>query len=136
MSQSRDVTPDEAARLLGQGGNVTYVDVRSTAEYTQGHVAGSINVPLAEMDPMRGMVPNPDFAAVVAKLFQPDRQLILGCAGGGRSRQACAVLASSGYTNLMNLHGGFSGPGGWCQSGHPVAKDGTTWTDAKKKAGL
>ena len=65
MSQPRDVTPDEAAQLLGAGAAVTYVDVRSTTEYTQGHVPGSINVPLAEIDPLRGMAPNPDFVAVV-----------------------------------------------------------------------
>src|SRR4029079_5353065 len=78
MSPWRDVTPDEATRMLGAESAATYVDVRSTAEYTQGHAPGSINVPLAEMDPMRGMTPNPDFVQVMSKLFPADRQLIVG----------------------------------------------------------
>jgi rhodanese-related sulfurtransferase len=95
-----------------------------------------VNVPLAELDPMRGMMPNPDFAAVMAKLFKPGEQLVLGCAAGGRSRQACMILAAQGFTNLLNLAGGFSGPRGWSQSGLPVAKDGTTYAEARKKAGV
>ena len=136
MSQPRDVTSDEASSLLGAGGAVAYVDVRSTTEYTQGHVPGSINVPLAEMDPLRGMTPNPDFVSVVEKLFTKDQQLILGCASGGRSAQACRMLAAAGFGNLMNLRGGFAGPGGWRQTGLPVSNDGTTYADAKKKAGV
>jgi rhodanese-related sulfurtransferase len=135
-SHPREVKPDEAARLLEADPAMTYVDVRSTGEYTNGHVPGSINVPVAEPDPMRGMAPNPDFLAVMAKLFQTDQCLILGCASGGRSRHAALMLSSEGFTTLMNMAGGFSGPGGWCQLGLPIAKDGTPYAEARKRAGM
>ena len=138
-SHPRDVTPDEAARLLEADAAITYVDVRSTGEYTNGHVPGSINVPLAEPDPMRGMAPNPDFVGVMTKLFRTDQCLIVGCASGGRSRQAVSVLAEAGFTSLINMAGGFSGQGGtrgWSQLGLPVSRDGTRYADARKRAGL
>jgi rhodanese-related sulfurtransferase len=139
MTHPREVTPDEAAKMLGSDPAITYVDVRSTAEYTNGHVPGSINVPLAELSPGRGMTPNPDFLDVMQKLFRPEQSLILGCAAGGRSRQAIAILSSAGFTSLVNMAGGFSGaPGarGWCQLSLPVAHDGTTYANARTKAGL
>ena len=87
MSQPRDVTPDEAAQLLGAEAAVTYVDVRSTAEYTQGHVPGSINVPLAEAGPAPRHGSEPRLRRRRRRSSsRPTSSSILGCASGGRSR--------------------------------------------------
>jgi rhodanese-related sulfurtransferase len=134
-----EVTPDEAARMLESDATITFVDVRSTAEYTNGHVPRSINVPLAQLDPGRGMAPNPDFLPVMQKLFRSDQCLILGCSAGGRSRHAILMLQGAGFSSLVNMAGGFAGaPGarGWQQLGLPVAQDGTTYADARKRAGM
>jgi len=62
----------------------TIVDVRTRGEYLSGHVDGSINVPLQEID-MR--------MDELKKLASP---LILCCASGGRSSQAHAYLLNKG----------------------------------------
>ena len=41
--------------------------------------------------------------------FAVDAKLVLGCAMGGRSMRACELLASDGYTDLINMHGGYDG---------------------------
>lgn len=64
----------------------TIVDVRSPEEYKDGHVAGSINIPLQEV---------PTRANEINQLPQP---LILCCASGNRSGQAVAYLREQGIT--------------------------------------
>lgn len=106
-----------------------YLDVRSTGEFQQGHPEGSYNIPLAEPGP-GGMAPNPHFLAAVQARFPKDAKLVLGCAAGGRSARAAAVLAQAGYANLADQRAGFDGArdafgrvneAGWRAAGLPVA---------------
>lgn len=88
----------------------TLVDVRSTREYDAGHAAGAVNVPLMEPDEDTGhMAPNPDFVRVMQANFPVDQPLLLACQGGGRSARAARMLETFGYTNLVNVLGGFLG---------------------------
>ena len=117
----RNTNPAGAKELL-DGGDWTYLDVRSPEEYAGGHVPGAFNVPVAFAGP-GGMQLNESFVAVVVKHFAKDRQLVVGCAAGGRSMHACELLAAEGFTALANMHGGFSGANdeaGWQSCGHPV----------------
>lgn len=121
------VPPDEAAALLEQG--FTYVDVRSVPEFGRGHPAGAYNVPFQHKT-ARGMTPNPEFLATMKAAFPADAKLVLGCGSGARSRRAAELLASNGYTGIVDMRGGFSGERdaagrvaceGWEARGLPVA---------------
>ncbi len=41
--------------------------------------------------------------------FPPDSRLVVGCKVGGRSARACQILEDAGYSNLVNMDGGFHG---------------------------
>ena len=100
----------------------TYVDVRSTEEFSRGHAAGAVNIPLLEHDEDTGvMMPNPDFVRVIKATFPPDTPLLIGCQSGGRSARASRMLEAFGYTNVTNVLGGFEGgqEPGWAPSGLP-----------------
>ena len=127
----RTVTPREAKELLDSQG-YTYVDVRSEAEFAQGHPDGAANVPLMHLDPARGMVPNPDFVDVMQATYPADAKLVLGCKTGGRSARAAETLARAGYSDLVNMDGGFDGrsdpfgglqQAGWRQEGLPTSTE-------------
>jgi rhodanese-related sulfurtransferase len=126
----KTVTPTEAQRLLEEG--YTYVDVRSEGEYAAGHPEGARNVPVAHADAM-GMRPNPDFLSDMERAFPKDSKLVVGCKSGGRSARACEMLEGAGYTDVVNMDGGFHGryhPGGglaqpgWTQEGLPTRTPG------------
>ncbi len=53
------VSPEEALGLM-QNEGWAYLDVRSVAEFEQGHPAGAYNVPLTHMNP-NGTSANADF---------------------------------------------------------------------------
>lgn len=104
------------------------MDVRTPDEFSGGHPKGAVNVPFALIGP-GGMMPNPEFLQVMAALFERDAGLVLGCASGGRSNRAAQMLAASGYGDLVNVEGGYSGSrdangqlavAGWCDCGLPI----------------
>ncbi|RXK47642.1 rhodanese-like domain-containing protein [Aquirufa rosea] len=73
--------------LIKSGAKV--VDVRTPAEYRQGHVKGSINIPLQTI------------SSQLSKLKKEDT-IITCCASGMRSGAAKRVLKSHGFENVHN----------------------------------
>ncbi len=63
--------------------NTTIIDVRTLEEFREGHVAGSINIPLLEIQ---------QHLDEIKSMQQP---IVLCCASGGRSGQATAFLKSN-----------------------------------------
>lgn len=139
----RRIEPDEAARLLEEGW--TYLDVRSVAEFEEGHAPGAYNIPLLDFVPGQGLKPNPNFVVEVLAAFEPDRPLVVACKAGGRSARAAAVMVESGFTNVVDMRGGFYGEvdqdgvvscPGWAPRGLPVAsgdEPGRSYTDLRKR---
>lgn len=68
-------------------------DVRTPEEYAQGHIPGSINVPLQTIELVDEVVPD-----LSGSLF-------VYCHSGARSAQAAAMLKQMGYTNVKNIGG-------------------------------
>jgi phage shock protein E len=79
------------AQLVKEGALI--IDVRTKAEYQQGHIKGSMNLPLNNL------------ADNLAKLPKA-KPIILCCASGMRSSQARSILKANGFTEV---HDG----GGW-----------------------
>jgi rhodanese-related sulfurtransferase len=69
---------------LIKGNKCTIIDVRTTSEYRGGNVAGSINIPINELE--RRM-------DEIKKFNTP---LVLCCASGARSGMAAQVLTRAG----------------------------------------
>ena len=69
------------------------LDVRSPQEYREGHVPGSQNVPLQQLDKVEEVTENKDTV------------LYVYCHSGARSKQAVSLLQAMGYTNVHNLGG-------------------------------
>src|SRR5262245_44107842 len=122
------VSPQEAKKLMDEG--YTYVDVRTEREFLVAHPAGAINVPLGEMGP-HGVVKNVDFVPLLQRTFALDAKIIVGCASGSRSLHAGEMLASAGFTDVVDQRAGMSGARtafgsiaekGWEAAGLPVAR--------------
>ena len=69
------------------------VDVRPPEEYRDGHIPGSINVPLQQIE---------DIDLEVSDMSTP---LFVYCRSGARSRQATAILQGMGYEEVYNIGG-------------------------------
>ncbi len=89
------------------------VDLREPGERAeQGAIPGAVHAP-------RGML---EFWADPTSSyhrpeFDPNRRIVLHCAGGGRSALAADTLQQMGYANVAHLEGGFTA---WKDAGRPV----------------
>ena len=69
------------------------LDVRSPQEYREGHIPGSQNVPLQQLDKVEEVTENKNTV------------LYVYCHSGARSRQAVSLLQAMGYINVHNIGG-------------------------------
>lgn len=96
------------AELAAQDGAVV-LDVRTPAEFGEGHLDGAVNLDVSD----------PGFAEAVAGL-DPDATYAVYCRSGNRSAQAVTVMQQAGITDLAHLDGGI---GAWAAAGGEVVVD-------------
>ncbi|MCC6999520.1 MAG: MBL fold metallo-hydrolase [Deltaproteobacteria bacterium] len=86
---------------------VLLLDVREAAELhgELGHIDGAVHIPLGQLRARAASLPT-------------TRPIVAVCRSGGRSAQACTILAAAGLTQLANLSGGMVE---WRSLGLPVA---------------
>lgn len=88
--------------------DVQRLDVRTTAEYTEGHIPGSLNINVLDKQ----------FAAMADSLLQKSKPVALYCRSGKRSKKAADILSKAGY-QVYELATGFNG---WQSAGQDVEK--------------
>ncbi|SFG74149.1 rhodanese-like domain-containing protein [Streptomyces mirabilis] len=94
---------DEARTRLHE---LTVIDVRTPAEYASGHLPGALNIPL---DHVRRALPEIRHAAERG-------DVLVVCASGARSENACKLLSEQGI-QTATLAGG---TGAWAADGHDL----------------
>ncbi|MFN8252899.1 MAG: rhodanese-like domain-containing protein [Ferruginibacter sp.] len=65
------------------------VDVRTSGEFSMGHVKGSVNIPL-------------DIIASKTAQLKNKKTIVVFCQSGGRSSAAKSILEKNGFTNVVN----------------------------------
>jgi len=83
------------------------LDVRTADEWNQGHIPGSILIPLDELSGRIGEVPR-------------DREVVVVCRTGVRSAQGLAILRQAGYTRAASMTGGMVA---WQTAGYPTTTE-------------
>jgi phage shock protein E len=68
------------------------IDVRSSAEFSSGHLPNAINLPLEEIE-----------TALPRRVKDKNKVLLLHCQSGMRSGVAKSRLTGLGYANTFNL---------------------------------
>jgi len=71
-----------------------WIDVRTVEEYSDDHITGDANIPLATIDPDQ-----------LASQYGKDTEINLYCRSGNRAGQAMAILQEAGFTNVNNVGG-------------------------------
>jgi len=77
--------------------NMTIIDIRTPQEYSSGHIDGAINIDFYA----------PDFAQQLEKLDKVAGYSIY-CRSGSRSGKALDIMKNLGFTNVVDLQGGYS----------------------------
>jgi rhodanese-related sulfurtransferase len=83
-----------------------FVDVRTQQEWDQGHIAGSILIPLDVLQSRMGELPR-------------DKDIVVVCKSGARSKEGTTLLRQAGFTRVTCMTGGIQA---WVAAGYPVSK--------------
>jgi len=90
LKQKKFITPAQITEKIAGGALV--VDVRTPAEYAEGHVKIAKNYPLQSLSSQLGKLPK-------------DKDIIVYCLSGNRSSQAILLLKQAGFTKVFNAGG-------------------------------
>jgi cysteine synthase/rhodanese-related sulfurtransferase len=94
------------AAMSGEDTPPLLIDVRSLEVYAKQHVAGAINIPMAELGTRQAELPH-----------DRDAPIITVCNRGNMSLSGMLLLQSLGYRNVRSLNGGTIG---WAEAGLPT----------------
>jgi rhodanese-related sulfurtransferase len=101
------VDPMTATGLINHEDAVV-LDVRSIAEFKDGHIVNAVNIPL------NGLGNN------LKQLERhKDKPIVAVCRSGSRSASACRLLRKQGFENVKNLRGGMMA---WESANLPVKR--------------
>lgn len=103
----KQVSPQQATDLVNNQEGVI-VDVRDADDFRAGHIAGSINIPVGQINERVGELEK-----------YKDKPVILTCKAGPSASAAGKALKAQGFNNLSRLQGGVQG---WRDEKLPVVK--------------
>ena len=96
-SNVKNVSAEEAYKLINEDKEFVILDVRTKEEYDDGHIPGAKLFPVQVL-PMK-----------LAELDKyKDKPVLVYCASGGRSPRAVDTLVNSDFTNLYHMNRGIS----------------------------
>ena len=93
---------------IWKGGEVTFVDARSAANYRRGHIPGAVNIPINRILPYLKMLPTDKEAPLITycgNIYCPN------------AHQLMEVLLERGYQNVRFFPRGIKG---WQALGYPL----------------
>lgn len=102
------VSVDKFAEVINDP-SVQRLDVRTVAEYSEGHIPGSLNI---------NVLDDEHFALVSDSALDKNRPVALYCRSGKRSKKAARILGGKGF-KVYNLATGFNG---WKEAGMEVER--------------
>ena len=77
-------------------GDIVLLDIRTETEYDAGHIQGAQWFPRGKLE-----------YYIQELIKDPNSRIVLYCRTGGRSALATLTLKDMGYTNVVDLDGGF-----------------------------
>ena len=98
-AEIRKVTADEALAILKDQPNAVLLDVRTEAEFAEGHIAGAQQLAVEELLDRTDELP-----------ADKSTPIVVYCRSGRRSALAAEQLAGLGYTTIYDLGGITSWP--------------------------
>jgi rhodanese-related sulfurtransferase len=102
------ITGQEVKKRMEQNPKGVVLDVRTPAEFAEGHIPGAVNLPVDEVK-----------AKVEALIADKQTAIVVYCRSGARSARAMKIMKELGFETVFNLAGGIRR---WQAENHPLEK--------------
>lgn len=94
----KNVSAEEAHKLISENKDIIILDVRTQAEYKAGHIKGAKSLPIDS------------FPSGLKQLdMYKDKPILVHCASGGRSPAAVRMLIKNDFKNIYHMNHGLRG---------------------------
>lgn len=90
----KHVSMDDIVEIMNENKNYIILDVRTIAEYNEGHIPNAICIPNETIG-----------SNTISELPDKEQLILVYCRSGNRSKQAAEKLKKLGYTNLIEFGG-------------------------------
>ena len=90
----KHVSMDEIVQIMNENTDYIILDVRTIAEYNEGHIPNAICIPNETIG-----------SNTISELPDKEQLILVYCRSGNRSKQAAEKLKKLGYTNLIEFGG-------------------------------
>ncbi len=91
----KNITVEELKSRIDSGEKLNIIDVREPWEYTEFNIGAEL-IPLGRIQTLQ----------IDDLEDRKNEELIIHCKAGSRSAQACMILETAGFTNVVNVTGG------------------------------
>jgi len=96
LAKAPHISTEQLSGYLSSEQDFVLLDVRTEEEYQAGHIQGAQWFPRGKLE-----------YYIQERIEDPDSKIVLYCRTGGRSALATLTLKDMGYTNVVDLDGGF-----------------------------
>ena len=95
-AKASHISSQQLSDYLVKKENIVLLDIRTEDEYEAGHIQGAQWLPRGTLE-----------YSIQDIVTDPAARIVLYCNSGGRSALATMTLGDMGYTNVVDLDGGF-----------------------------
>lgn len=111
---SYEIYPGDVADKIARREDIILLDVRTPEEHAEIHLENSLLLPVGELSANT-------LAGIGLGEEAKDKEIIIYCRSGARSKQAYDIMDSLGYTNIKSVSGGMVH---WQEDGYPYTESG------------
>jgi rhodanese-related sulfurtransferase len=99
MVEAHEIYPANVAEKIKNGEDIVLLDVRTLEEYEEVHLENALLLPVQELSAN-------SLAGIGLGENMKDKEIIIYCRSGARSKTAYDIMKSLGYTNIKSSAGG------------------------------
>jgi len=114
MVESHEIYPGDAADKIKNREDIILLDVRTPEEYKEIHLQNAILLPVQEISQQ-------SLASIGLGENTKNKEIIIYCRSGARSKTAYDIMKSLGYTNIKSVSGGMIH---WQEDDYPFTEAG------------
>jgi len=115
LQSVNEVSPERVLEIQ-KGNEYTILDVREPNEFSEGHLAGAINIPRGFLEVKADL----EHYKRDDRLADRTKKIVCYCGGGHRSALAAKTLQEMGFENVLSMKEGWTG---WTARNFPTTLD-------------
>ncbi|WP_347812661.1 rhodanese-like domain-containing protein [Tumebacillus sp. BK434] len=93
LAKPKNIKAEDVQARLDAGDTLQILDVREDSEVARGLIPGALHIRLPDVESRYGEL-------------DPERETVVVCRSGRRSRSACNFLLQQGFSKLLNMEDG------------------------------